>query len=628
MRTTNAFALAGAVLLAALWNAPRVVAKPVDRPLVVAQAQKKNDAKPHKATKQQPPKTKKPQVQKNLGAAQAKPKPQAKPRAAQAKPKPQAKPKAVQAKPKPARQPTVQAKPKPAPAKPKAAQAKSIDASAQAQTQDRQKPDAAKQKSDERRTQKRDDRGERNKDRKPAAAQQEKKAAPQKPPAAQQQKKDEPQKPAAAQQQKKDEPQKPAARQQDDNKSSADKATNQNDRKSAAPDQRQRNAAPSDRDRDNTRSRPAADNDRNRNRADQDRDRDRNRADQDRDRDRNARDRGNRDRGDNDRNRANRDRDSAAAAQQAIKPKSADEFILRKGEKRQRGIADVRRERRETREGNRIVIHEGDRRIVKQDNRVIIRHREAERFAIGARNVDVRRQGGEITTVVMRPNGMRIINVTDDDGHLIRRVRRDSRGREVVIIDNRYHGGRRPDIFINVRPPRFHGHRDRYIVEAWRVPPPRIYEVFTAQPIEPLERRYTLAQVRYSEPLREYMPRVDLEINFESGSWQITPDQIAELSAIANGLNQAIDQNPDEVFLIEGYTDAVGAEEDNLSLSDRRAETVAVALTQEFNVPPENLVTQGYGEEQLKVETEGPNRTNRRVSIRRITPLLDKVTGR
>ena len=78
------------------------------------------------------------------------------------------------------------------------------------------------------------------------------------------------------------------------------------------------------------------------------------------------------------------------------------------------------------------------------------------------------------------------------------------------------------------------------------------------------------------------------------------------------------------MFLIEGHTDAVGAEDDNLSLSDRRAESVAVALTEQFQVPPENLVTQGYGEQYLKVDTQGPRGMNRRVTVRRITPLLDK----
>jgi len=66
----------------------------------------------------------------------------------------------------------------------------------------------------------------------------------------------------------------------------------------------------------------------------------------------------------------------------------------------------------------------------------------------------------------------------------------------------------------------------------------------------------------------------------------------------------------------------VGSEEDNLSLSDRRAESVATVLTEEFGVPFENLTTQGYGEEYLKVPTQAAERLNRRVAVRRITPLL------
>ena len=83
-----------------------------------------------------------------------------------------------------------------------------------------------------------------------------------------------------------------------------------------------------------------------------------------------------------------------------------------------------------------------------------------------------------------------------------------------------------------------------------------------------------------------------------------------------------IRRNPDEVFLIEGHTDAVGGEDDNLSLSDRRAESVANILSEHYQVPPENLTTQGYGEQYLKVDTEAPERQNRRVTVRRITPLL------
>ena len=80
--------------------------------------------------------------------------------------------------------------------------------------------------------------------------------------------------------------------------------------------------------------------------------------------------------------------------------------------------------------------------------------------------------------------------------------------------------------------------------------------------------------------------------------------------------------NPREVYLIEGHTDAVGSDVDNLSLSDRRAEAVAQVLTEQFQVPAENLTSQGYGEQYLKVPTDGPERVNRRVTMRRITPLL------
>jgi outer membrane protein OmpA-like peptidoglycan-associated protein len=66
----------------------------------------------------------------------------------------------------------------------------------------------------------------------------------------------------------------------------------------------------------------------------------------------------------------------------------------------------------------------------------------------------------------------------------------------------------------------------------------------------------------------------------------------------------------------------VGSDVDNLSLSDRRAEAVAQILTETYGVPPENLVTQGYGKQHLKIDTPEPERANRRVAIRRITPLM------
>jgi outer membrane protein OmpA-like peptidoglycan-associated protein len=264
---------------------------------------------------------------------------------------------------------------------------------------------------------------------------------------------------------------------------------------------------------------------------------------------------------------------------------------------------------------------------VREGNRAIIHHSEADRFAVGARNVHTEHRGNETVTIIVRPNGDQIITTSDRQGRLLRRVRRERSGREIVIIDES-RIPRRDDYSIDVRPPRVRLPANRYYVDLDRAPPERIYETLIAPPFETVEHVYSIGQVRYNAPLRMLMPRVDLDVNVETGSWQITPDQIGKLDVLARALSRAIERNPREVFLVEGHTDAVGSEDDNLSLSDRRAEAVAVALTEEFGVPPENLLTQGYGEQELKLLTQGPARENRRVSIRRITPLIDRVAHR
>ena len=312
-----------------------------------------------------------------------------------------------------------------------------------------------------------------------------------------------------------------------------------------------------------------------------------------------------------------------AAIPPPSQPIGKGQFIAPKGQAPTANINQLHQQRQEVREGNRVFIREPDRTIIEEGNRTIIRHNEVDRFAVGARDIHVDRRGNETVTVVVRPDGVQIINTTDDEGHLIRRVRRDPNGREIILVDNTFVGAQPRDVFVELPPPVIRIPRDRYILEANAADEAAIYDVFVAPPVESIEHRYTSDQVRYSEPLRARMPRVDLDITFDTGSWQITPDQVERLAVIADALNRAISRNPREVFLIEGHTDAVGSDVDNLSLSDRRAESVAVALSEEFHVAAENLVTQGYGKQDLKVQTNGPERANRRVAIRRITPLID-----
>jgi outer membrane protein OmpA-like peptidoglycan-associated protein len=290
-------------------------------------------------------------------------------------------------------------------------------------------------------------------------------------------------------------------------------------------------------------------------------------------------------------------------------------------------LDDVRGRREERREGDVTIIREPGRTIIRgDDDRYVIRRDEDQRFRDLGWQGRTERRDGETRTVFERPDGTRVVTVTDEDGRLIRRTRFDRGGREVVIIDNTRHDGGRPsfaeEVVVLERPP-LRIPRERYVVDADQADERLIYETIMAPPVAPLPRRYTLDEVRYSPDLRARMRSVDIDtITFETGSWEVSQGQAQRLSVIAASIRQALQTSPNEVFLVEGHTDAVGADVDNLSLSDRRAQSVAEILTRDFQVPPENLTTQGYGEQYLKVNTTEASRENRRVTLRRITPLL------
>jgi OmpA-OmpF porin, OOP family len=295
-----------------------------------------------------------------------------------------------------------------------------------------------------------------------------------------------------------------------------------------------------------------------------------------------------------------------------------------------RRLEDFRAQRQESDQGGRKVFTEPGRVIVVDPSgQSFIRHDEDERFRFGARDIQTQRVGNETRTIVIRPDGSQIITVVGADGRLLRRLRRDREGREIVIIDNSF---RDPSavgsFYVDLPPPVIRIPYDRYIVEADTAGPDAIYETLEAPPVDRIERRFTLDEIRYSPSVRMLMPSIDLNtITFETGSWDIPPDQAARLQVIAEGLNRAIARNPREVFLIEGHTDAVGNPVDNLSLSDRRAESAAELLSQQFAVPAENLTSQGYGAQYPKEQADGPSRVNRRVTVRRITPLLNGGAG-
>ncbi|MEH6787409.1 MAG: OmpA family protein [Paracoccus sp. (in: a-proteobacteria)] len=221
---------------------------------------------------------------------------------------------------------------------------------------------------------------------------------------------------------------------------------------------------------------------------------------------------------------------------------------------------------------------------------------------------------GSSRTVVTRPDGSKVVTIRDADLRVLRRTLISPDGRSTRLIDDT-----RTVAPVNIA---------ALPAPAQPVTQPETQMDEAAlraalQQEANVDRRFTLSQIRNIPEVRALVAPVDLDaITFDTGSAAIKPDQARQLSTLGNVIQEAVAKNPREIFMVEGYTDTVGSDPMNLALSDRRAESVALAMTEYFDVPPENLVVQGYGEQYLKVRAEGDIRANRRASVRRITDLL------
>lgn len=226
---------------------------------------------------------------------------------------------------------------------------------------------------------------------------------------------------------------------------------------------------------------------------------------------------------------------------------------------------------------------------------------------------------------------MTVVTIRNRYGDVVRRARIMPDGREYVLVyvDERDYDREWRDPGLDLPPMRLTIPVEEYILDAERVDDPDDYYVFLDEPpVERVERIYSLDEVKRSARIRDKVRRIDLDtITFEFGSAGIPESEIEKLQGVADAITRLLEENPAETFLIEGHTDAVGSDIANLALSDRRADAVAAALTEVFEIPPENLATQGYGERYLKVKTEKPERENRRVAIRRVTPLVAPVAS-
>jgi outer membrane protein OmpA-like peptidoglycan-associated protein len=110
-------------------------------------------------------------------------------------------------------------------------------------------------------------------------------------------------------------------------------------------------------------------------------------------------------------------------------------------------------------------------------------------------------------------------------------------------------------------------------------------------------------------------PAVDLTVNFETGSADLTADAMKTLDALGTALSS--DALAHYRFRVEGHTDTVGSPAANQALSQRRAKAVVNYIAAKFNIPMDRLVPVGMGEQDLAVKTAAqvPEPKNRRVVV-------------
>jgi outer membrane protein OmpA-like peptidoglycan-associated protein len=108
-------------------------------------------------------------------------------------------------------------------------------------------------------------------------------------------------------------------------------------------------------------------------------------------------------------------------------------------------------------------------------------------------------------------------------------------------------------------------------------------------------------------------PKIDLEIRFDYNSAEISKDSTQAVQELGKALSQASLKG--STFVVAGHTDAVGGEEYNQGLSERRADTIKRYLTEKYGLTGSDLVTVGYGKTKPKDPNAPMDPANRRVQV-------------
>jgi outer membrane protein OmpA-like peptidoglycan-associated protein len=108
-------------------------------------------------------------------------------------------------------------------------------------------------------------------------------------------------------------------------------------------------------------------------------------------------------------------------------------------------------------------------------------------------------------------------------------------------------------------------------------------------------------------------PKIDLEINFDYNSADISAKSLPSVQALGRALSNA--DLKGSTFVVAGHTDAAGGEAYNQDLSERRADAIKRYLVDKFSINGSDLVTVGYGKSKLKDPSQPMAEVNRRVQV-------------
>jgi OmpA-OmpF porin, OOP family len=109
------------------------------------------------------------------------------------------------------------------------------------------------------------------------------------------------------------------------------------------------------------------------------------------------------------------------------------------------------------------------------------------------------------------------------------------------------------------------------------------------------------------------LPQFAIEVQFDPDTSIVRPESYKTVGRIADVLTHP--SLLPYVFLIVGHTDASGRRDNNLTLSQRRADSIRDVLVTTFKVSPKRLKAIGLGEEQLLDAAHPTAAVNQQVQV-------------